>query len=144
MPNSFDLEQFVRAQEQVMPQVLRELRAGHKRSHWMWFVFPQLLSLGHSMMSRQYGIPSLAAAQAYLAHPLLGKRLMECTRLTLQADQWSALAFFGSPDDMKFHSSMTLFDRARPDACFREALDRFFHGKGDPRTLEILRMARGS
>jgi uncharacterized protein (DUF1810 family) len=125
-----------------MPRVLAELRAGRKQSHWMWFIFPQLLGLGQSMMSRQYGIPSLLEARDYLTHPILGKRLIECTRLVNRADERSALAVFGTPDDLKFHSSMTLFDRVQPGRCFREALDGFFHGKGDPRTLELLSHAR--
>ncbi len=144
MSASFNLDQFVRAQDPVMPRVLQELRAGRKQTHWMWFIFPQLLGLGTSMMSRQYGIPSLLDARDYLAHPILGKRLVECTRLVNQLDSHSALAVFGTPDDVKFHSSMTLFDRVRPGACFREALDGFFHGKGDSGTLKMLASGRGS
>ncbi len=144
MPNSFSLEQFVKAQEPVYAQVLQELRAGRKQSHWMWFVFPQPVGLGDSLMARQYGIPSLVAARDYLTHPLLGKRLVECTRLVNRVDERSALAVFGSPDDLKFHSSMTLFDRVHPGTCFREALDVFFYGKGSARTLDIMNKDRWS
>jgi uncharacterized protein (DUF1810 family) len=108
----------------------------------MWFVFPQLLGLGESLMARQFGVPTILEARDYLTHPLLGRRLMECTRLVNRVDERSALGVFGSPDDIKFHSSMTLFDRVHPGTCFREALDGFFHGRGDPRTLEMLNRAR--
>lgn len=142
MPHNFNLEQFIKAQEPVYEQALRELRAGRKQSHWIWFIFPQLLGLGDSLMARQFGIPSLHDAQDYLTHPLLGRRLVECTRAVNRLDERSPLAIFGSPDDMKFHSSMTLFDRAHPNTCFREALDSFFHGRLDPRTMELLQRAR--
>lgn len=142
MKQSFNLEQFVVAQAPVYDQVLRELRAGRKQSHWIWFIFPQLVGLGQSLMSRQFGIPSLFVAQDYLTHPVLGRRLVECTRAVNRLDERSPLSIFGNPDDMKFHSSMTLFDRAHPNTCFREALDSFFHGRADPRTLELLQRAR--
>ena len=109
---SFDLERFVTAQAPVFATVLNELKAGRKRSHWMWFVFPQLRGLGQSAMATRYGIGSLAEAQAYLAHPLLGPRLMECTRTVLAIEGRSLHAIFGSPDDLKFCSSMTLFSLA--------------------------------
>jgi uncharacterized protein (DUF1810 family) len=138
VPNSFDLAQFVAAQDPVMPRVLQELRVGRKQSHWMWFVFPQLLGLGQSVMSRRYGMPSLAEARAYVAHPVLGDRLVDCTNLVMQAAPLSAHAIFGSPDDLKFQSSMTLFDLARPGTCFSAALDQFFQGKADAKTLALL------
>jgi len=142
VPHNFNLEQFVKAQAPVYDQVLRELRAGRKQSHWIWFIFPQLVGLGESLMSKQFGIPSVHEAQDYLTHPLLGRRLIECTRTVSRLDERSPLAIFGSPDDLKFHSSMTLFDRAHPNTCFREALDSFFHGRPDPRTIELLQRPR--
>src|SRR6478735_8990515 len=109
---AFDLERFVTAQEPVFAAVLEELRLGQKRSHWMWFVFPQLRGLGHSSMAQFYGIGSLAEARAYLAHPLLGSRLLQCTRTVLAVDGRSLHAIFGAPDDTKFCACMTLFSRA--------------------------------
>ena len=124
MTDEFDLDRFVRAQEPVMAQVRQELSAGRKRSHWMWFVFPQLAGLGHSAMARRYAISSLAEARAYLEHPLLGPRLVGLTELVNRVEGRSIREIFGSPDDLKFHSSMTLFALARPDvSVFREALD---------------------
>jgi uncharacterized protein (DUF1810 family) len=139
MEDRFDLERFVQAQDPVLPQVLRELSAGDKRSHWMWFVFPQIAGLGHSAMARRYAIASLAEARAYLAHPLLGPRLLECAGLVNAVQGRTAHAIFGSPDDMKFHSSMTLFHRADPgEAAFATALRRYFGGGEDAATLERL------
>ena len=136
-----DLERFVGAQAPVWTQVCAELASGRKRSHWMWFVFPQLRGLGTSAMAERYGIGSRAEAAAYLAHPLLGARLVECTRLMLAADEGrSALAILGSPDDLKFRSSMTLF-AAVADAGrvpFEAALARYFGGAGDAATLALL------
>src|SRR5918993_210214 len=127
MTDEFDLDRFIRAQEPVMTQVRQELAAGRKRSHWMWFVFPQLAGLGHSAMARQYAISSLAEALAYLDHPVLGPRLVALTELVNQVKGRSIREIFGSPDDLKFHSSMTLFARARPDEpAFQEALDRYY------------------
>lgn len=139
MQDPYDLQRFVEAQAPVYDDVLAELRAGRKRSHWMWFVFPQIAGLGSSGTARFYAIASLAEAKAYLGHPLLGPRLRECTETVLGAGDGSARRIFGSPDDLKFRSSMTLFARAsgmRPP--FTAALDRFFGGEPDPRTLEIL------
>jgi uncharacterized protein (DUF1810 family) len=135
-----DLARFVTAQAPVWEQVQGELAGARKRSHWMWFVFPQLKGLGHSAMAEHYGIGSLAEARAYLAHPLLGARLVEATRRMLEAPQGlSALAILGSPDDLKFRSSMTLFEAAGDaDASFGAALDRFFGGTRDPATLDLL------
>ena len=134
-----DLQRFVDAQRAVYERVCAELRAGDKRSHWMWFIFPQLAGLGHSPMARRYAISSLAEARAYLEHPLLGARLEECTRLVNAVEGRSILQIFGPPDDMKFRSSMTLFSRATAhDAIFREALDKYFGGEPDRRTLELL------
>ena len=139
MSDPHDLARFLSAQAPVYDQVLAELRAGRKRSHWMWFVFPQLAGLGRSAMAQRYAIGSLAEAQAYLAHPVLGARLRECCRLVLAATPGDIHAIFGSPDDLKFHSSVTLFDRAAGgDDVFRECLLRCFGGQGDPLTLALL------
>jgi uncharacterized protein (DUF1810 family) len=136
----FDLERFVTAQAAVFPAVLAELKAGRKRSHWMWFVFPQLRGLGHSAMAGFYGIASLDEARAYLAHPLLGPRLDLCTRTVLDLQDGSLHRIFGSPDDMKFQSSMTLFARAVADqpSPFHQALDRWCGGSLDAQTLRLL------
>lgn len=135
----YDLQRFVDAQAPVHDGVLAELRAGHKTSHWMWFVFPQLRGLGHSVMAQRYGIASLDEARAYLAHPLLGPRLRACTRLVLDIEGRSARGIFGTPDDFKFCSCMTLFGFAAPDDdLFAEALDRYCGGEPDPRTLARL------
>lgn len=134
-----DLERFVSAQESVWPRVLRELGAGAKASHWMWFVFPQLRGLGRSEVARHYGIASLEEAAAYWRHPLLGPRLAECTVLMLAVPERSALQILGHPDDLKFASSMTLFERAAPqELLFTRALQRFFGGRRDAATLALL------
>jgi uncharacterized protein (DUF1810 family) len=134
-----DLRRFVVAQDPVYAQVCAELARGAKQSHWMWFMFPQLKELGRSAMARRYGIASLAEARAYLAHPLLGARLAECTRLMLAIEGKSALTVLGSPDDLKFCSSMTLFATvAGPASSHAKALDRFFGGVADARTLALL------
>ncbi|HUO87665.1 MAG TPA: DUF1810 domain-containing protein [Rhizomicrobium sp.] len=135
----YALKRFVEAQDGVIDRVRAELRAGRKQSHWMWFVFPQLLGLGQSAMAVRYAIGSIDEAVAYLAHPVLGQRLRECTQLVLDVEGKDAHAIFGSPDDLKFHSSMTLFAAAAPVApLFRAALDKYYGGKPDPRTLELL------
>ena len=133
-----DLERFVAAQESVIAEVREELRAGRKQSHWMWFVFPQLRGLGMSSTAQFYGIASLQEAQAYLAHPVLGPRLLECCALMLAVPQRSAHEILGSPDDLKFRSCLTLFSLAAPDeALFRQALERFYAGAPDPRTVAL-------
>lgn len=135
----YDLQRFVAAQAPVIAQVLAELRAGAKRTHWMWFVFPQVSGLGASAMARRYAISSLDEAKAYLAHPVLGQRLRDGTQLVLDANGRTAHEIFGTPDDLKFHSSMTLFARAAPGGgVFRAALQTFFAGRDDPATLERL------
>ena len=111
----FDLERFVAAQAPVFDDVLAELRRGHKTSHWMWFVFPQLASLGRSAMARHYGLVSLDEARAYAAHPLLGPRLVTCCKTLLALPQVDAHRVFGAPDDLKLRSCLTLFERAVPD-----------------------------
>lgn len=135
-----DLDRFVEAQAPVYDRALAELRAGRKQSHWMWFIFPQIEGLGASPMSRRYAIRSLAEARDYLAHPVLGPRLVACTRAMLGNAHSSAHAVLGSPDDMKFFSSMTLFHRADPHREeFAGALDVFFDGAEDENTLHRLR-----
>ncbi len=137
---NFDLERFVEAQRSAFDAALQELRGGRKRSHWMWFVFPQLRGLGSSRMAQVYGIESLAEARAYLAHPVLGRRLVLCTEVVLATEGKSLNAIFGSPDDLKFCSSITLFSRAAKETTdvFRHALDRFCAGREDTRTLALL------
>ena len=139
MDAPFDLERFVAAQDAVMAAVREELRAGRKRTHWMWFVFPQLRALGRSATALHYGIASLAEARAYLAHPALGPRLRDCTGLVCAAQGRTIHEIFGSPDDMKFRSCMTLFAAADPTTpLFTEALRIFFDGQPDPLTVDLL------
>lgn len=137
-PDPHDLGRFVAAQAPVYDQVLEELRGGRKRSHWMWFVFPQLQGLGASAMAQRYGIASLDEARAYLAHPVLGPRLRECCELMLAVPQKSAHDILGSPDDLKFRSCLTLFALAAPgEPLFRDGLDRFYAGQPDSRTIAL-------
>jgi uncharacterized protein (DUF1810 family) len=143
MTDPFNLERFMIAQEPVFNTVLKELRIGRKRTHWMWFVFPQLRGLGRSSMAEYYGIGSLAEARAYLAHPVLGARLGLCTRTVLEIEAQSLNAIFGSPDVMKFRSCATLFALAsgERDNPFQRALDRWCNGRPDERTLGFTRHA---
>ena len=142
----FDPDRFIAAQDPVYPQVLSELRAGQKRTHWMWFVFPQLAGLANSERSIRYAVPSLAAARDYLMHPVLGPRLVQCTELVLLHRNKTAREILGYPDDVKFRSSLTLFARAAESletptaqhACFRAALAAFYDGKEDEHTLALL------
>jgi uncharacterized protein (DUF1810 family) len=135
--DTYDLQRFIDAQQPVYEQVLAELRAGRKASHWMWFIFPQISGLGSSPTAQRYAIASLDEARAYLAHPLLGARLKECSALALAAPGKSAHQIFGSPDDMKLRSSMTLFAHAAEDnAVFVECLARFYGGVEDEATLQ--------
>jgi uncharacterized protein (DUF1810 family) len=137
--DALDLDRFVTAQAAVFEAVLAELNAGRKRSHWMWFIFPQLRGLGHSPTAQFFGIGSLDEARAYHAHLLLGPRLELCTRTVLESRARSLNDLFGSPDDLKFRSSMTLFEIAVPVVpLFAEALDRWCGGERDERTLELL------
>lgn len=136
---SFDLERFVTAQQPHLADVQAELAAGRKRTHWMWFVFPQLRGLGRSEIARHYGLRSGAEAQAYLAHPVLGPRLRDAVDLVLRVQGRSAHEIFGSPDDLKLRSSLTLFREVdTPDGVFARALDQFFDGKPDEMTLRLL------
>ncbi|MCP3390045.1 DUF1810 domain-containing protein [Bradyrhizobium sp. CCGB12] len=138
MTDPFDLERFVRAQDPVYRDVQGELARGRKQTHWMWFIFPQVAGLGFSAMSQRYAIGSRAEAEAYLAHPVLGGRLTECTRLVLAVQGRTINAILGAPDDAKFRSSMTLFGAVSDDPIFGEALARYFAGERDGTTLEIL------
>ena len=139
MADLFDLERFVAAQAHTYERVRRELEAGRKESHWMWFIFPQIMGLGQSAMSIRFAIASLDEAKAYLAHPVLGPRLRTCAKLALDAQGATARAVFGPVDEMKFRSSMTLFARAAPDeAVFQRCLDKYFAGAPDPATLAKL------
>jgi uncharacterized protein (DUF1810 family) len=140
MNDPYALERFVRAQDGVLTRVRAELERGRKTSHWMWFVFPQIAGLGRSEMAQRYAIASLQEAKAYLDHPVLGPRLMECTRLLLAIEGRSIEEILGYPDDLKFRSSMTLFARATTDnEVFMTALRKYFDGAFDPATLAQLR-----
>jgi uncharacterized protein (DUF1810 family) len=139
MNDPHDLQRFVDAQNPVFPQVKEELARGAKASHWMWFVFPQLKGLGRSTLAQHYGIASPEEAQAYWRHPVLGPRLKECTELVLAVVGKTALQIFGSPDDLKFCSSMTLFERVVPqEPLFGRAIDKYFDGKRDARTVALM------
>jgi len=137
-----DLSRFLAAQEDVYPEVLGELQACRKASHWMWFIFPQIAGLGQSDMARRYAIADRAEASAYLNHPVLGPRLRAVTSLMLACDRATARAVLGAPDDMKFRSCLTLFHAvatsAEDEALFAAGLERFFNGAADPATLSIL------
>lgn len=140
-----DLERFVRAQADDYDRALAEIRGGRKRSHWIWYIFPQVEGLGFSAMSRRYAIRSLDEARAYLAHPTLGPRLVECAEAALGVPGRSATEIFGSPDDMKLRSCATLFALVSPtDSPFARLLDRYFGGERDGRTLQVLGLPDGS
>ena len=133
------LQRFLDAQDKVYETALAELRAGRKRTHWMWFVLPQIAGLGHSSTAAYYAIADLAEARAYLAHPLLGARLAECAGALLGVTGRTAHEILGSPDDLKLRSSMTLFAQvAGPDSVFRRVLERYYGGEADARTLDLL------
>lgn len=139
MAEPWDLGRFVVAQDPIIDRALAELRAGRKRSHWMWFVFPQLRDLGRSVTARRYGIASPDEARAYSAHPVLGPRLMQSAAVVLGVSGRSAHDIFGSPDDLKLRSSMTLFAAAAPHvAIFGQVLAKYYGGAPDPRTVELL------
>jgi uncharacterized protein (DUF1810 family) len=134
-----DLARFVEAQAGDYDRALSEIRSGRKRSHWMWYIFPQIDGLGYSSMSRRYAIKSVAEARAYLDHRLLGPRLVACAEAALGVEGRSAHAIFGSPDDLKFQSCATLFASVSPpDSVFSRALDKYFQGERDDKTLQIL------
>jgi uncharacterized protein (DUF1810 family) len=139
MKDDYNLQRFVDAQEGVVEGACAELRRGRKTGHWMWFIFPQLRGLGSSSMAEYYGITSLAEARAYLEDPLLGERLIECSRIVTSIEGRSLREIFGSPDDMKFKSSMTLFARAAAEnSIFIEAINKFCDGSFDPLTLKAV------
>ena len=142
--DSFGLDRFVQAQEQDYQRALQEIRNGQKRTHWMWYIFPQLAGLGSSAMAQRYAIRDLAEAKAYLQHPLLGPRLIEIAQAVQNVKGRSARQIFGSPDDLKLHSSATLFAQAaaeaqRPEATvFDQLIGTYFAGKRDPQTIRLL------
>jgi uncharacterized protein (DUF1810 family) len=139
MATDFNLERFVDAQIGIYDTALAELRAGHKRTHWMWFIFPQIEGLGHSAMAQRYAIRSADEAAAYLAHAVLGPRLRACAAAVASHHDRGVDEIFGHPDNLKFHSSMTLFaDVAPHEAVFQTCLDQFFDGRADPATLARL------
>ena len=138
----YDLGRFVEAQAADFENSLNEIKGGRKRSHWMWYVFPQFDGLGLSPMSRRYSIKSVAEAEAYLRHPVLGPRLLESAEAALAVKGRSASEIFGSPDDMKLRSSATLFAHVSPaGSAFHRLIDKYFHGKPDPATLGLVRAA---
>jgi uncharacterized protein (DUF1810 family) len=138
MTDPFDLQRFLDAQATVYPQVLAELRRGRKQSHWMWFIFPQLAGLGHSAMAQRFAIASRDEAVAYLGHGVLGSRLRECTALVNAFEGRTIREILGSPDDLKFHSSMTLFGAVSSDPDFAEAITKYCSGKPDQMTLDLV------
>jgi len=140
MEDVYNLQRFVTAQDPIFEQVVKELAAGQKRSHWMWYIFPQIKGLGHSPTAQRFAISSKAEAEAYLAHPVLGPRLRQCTQLVIDVQGRSIEQIFHFPDHLKFHSSMTLFRASTTDnALFKKALEKYFEGEPDQSTLEILK-----
>ena len=136
----YDLHRFVQAQANAYERALLEVRQGRKRSHWMWYIFPQYDGLGFSQTSKRYAIKSVAEAKAYLSHPVLGPRLLECVEATLSVEGRSAYAIFGTPDDMKLQSCATLFAYVSPGgSVFDQLLDKFFQGGRDKKTLRLLK-----
>ncbi len=140
----FDLSRFISAQESVYGRVLEELRNGRKRTHWMWYIFPQIDGLGYSTTSKHFAIKNMEEAQAYLNHSVLGPRLFECAEAVLAIEGHTASNIFGYPDDLKLQSSMTLFALiAGPDSVFAHILDKYFKGEHDVRTLHLLEELKG-
>ena len=142
MTDPFDLQRFLDAQEPVYPRVLAELQRGRKQSHWMWFIFPQFAGLGHSAMAQRFALSSYDEAVAYLGHSVLGPRLRDCTALVNAVEGRTIHEILGSPDDVKFCSSMTLFDAVSSDPKFATVISKFYGGKPDPRTLDLLAASR--
>lgn len=141
--DSFDLNRFIQAQANSYDKALAELKNGHKQSHWMWYIFPQLDGLGHSSTAKYYAIKSLAEAEQYLNHPILGKRLLACTEAVLAVNGKTILEILGFPDNLKLHSSITLFAQiARSNPVFTEVMDKYFAGKQDVKTLALLEKLR--
>lgn len=138
----YDLSRFLEAQKNSYDTALREIRAGRKRSHWMWYIFPQIRGLGYSAMAQHYAIRDLGEAREYVQHPLLGPRLIEISEALLSLDESDPIRVMGSPDDLKLRSCMTLFQSAAPDQpVFGKVLDKFYGGRPDGRTLEILSLS---
>jgi len=143
--DTFGLSRFISAQDGVFDRVLEELKSGQKRSHWMWYIFPQADGLGYSATSKHYAIKSMEEARAYLNHPVLGSRLLECADTVLAIKGRSASDIFGYPDDLKLQSSMTLFASvAGPDSVFVRVLNKYFQGERDVRTLQLLEPIKGN
>ncbi len=138
VPDLFNLNRFLEAQEHVFPTALSELKDGHKRSHWMWYIFPQLKFLGHSYKSKFYGISGVDEALSYLENPILGQRLREVSITILNLLTNNATDVFGDIDSCKLHSSMTLFDMVSPNDIFARVLDKYFNGQRDCRTINIV------
>lgn len=139
-----DLNRFLSAQESVYDRALGELKSGRKRTHWMWYIFPQIDGLGHSSTARYYSIKTMEEARRYLDHPVLGKRLVECTEAVIAIKGGSVSEIFGYPDDLKFKSSMTLFEKvAGPGSVFSSALDKYCRGERDTATLSLLEKSHG-
>ncbi len=134
----FNLSRFINAQERVYDHAVAELKNGRKRSHWMWYIFPQLDGLGRSTTARRYAIKSIEGAIEYLNHPVLGSRLLECANTVLAIEGKTASEIFGYPDDLKLKSSMTLFSEVADDSVFVHVLDKYFQGEQDVRTLQLL------
>jgi uncharacterized protein (DUF1810 family) len=135
-----NLERFINAQQYDYPVALYELKAGYKESHWMWFIFPQYKGLGYSSIAKYYAIQSKEEAIAYVHHPILGKRLIEISQVLLDLNCDDATAIFGSPDNLKLKSCMTLFYIVSKEAIFQQVLDKFYDGQYDQRTIELLEM----
>jgi uncharacterized protein (DUF1810 family) len=143
--DTFGLSRFISAQDSIYDRVVEELKSGRKKSHWMWYIFPQIDGLGYSATSKHYAIKSMEEAQAYLNHPVLGSRLLECADAVLAVEGRSASDIFGYPDDVKLKSSMTLFATvADPKSVFVRVLDKYFQGKRDVKTLQILKTMKGN
>jgi uncharacterized protein (DUF1810 family) len=139
----YDLDRFVHAQEEMYPIALAEIRNGHKETHWMWFIFPQIDGLGMSALAKRYAIAGLDEARAYLAHPTLGPRLVECTQAVLALNGRTVREIFGTPDDLKLRSAATLFAAAsEPHSIFHQLLAKYFDGGPDERTLRLLAAGR--
>jgi uncharacterized protein (DUF1810 family) len=135
----YDLNRFTSAQVGVSDKALTEIRRGRKETHWMWFVFPQLVGLGSSAMATRYGISSIEEAKAYLDHPILGPRLIECTQAVVDLDNLSAREIFGTPDDIKLRSCATLFAQVSPaGSVFHQTLDKYYMSEPDPKTMSLL------
>ena len=138
MPSANNLHRFVAAQETAYSTALSEIKSGRKRSHWMWYIFPQIKGLGHSETARLYALQDTREAEAFLQHPTLGPRLLEISEALLKLDSNDAYYVLGSPDDLKLKSCMTLFDAMQPGAVFQQVLDKFYGGIKDVKTLEVI------